>query len=54
VARGLPSCGSAEMTGLYGLELRTVTSAQCVDPADRCRPHNTSKTVCALPEWSHR
>jgi len=27
VARGLPSCGSAEMTGLYGLELRTVTAA---------------------------
>jgi N-methylhydantoinase A/oxoprolinase/acetone carboxylase beta subunit len=26
-ARGLPSCGSAEMTGLYGLELRTVTAA---------------------------
>jgi N-methylhydantoinase A len=27
LARGLPSCGSAEMTGLYGLELRTVTAA---------------------------
>ena len=25
IGRGLPSCGSAEMTGLYGLELRTVT-----------------------------
>ncbi len=27
IARGLPACGSAEMTGLYGLELRTVTAA---------------------------
>ncbi|HZX56934.1 MAG TPA: hydantoinase/oxoprolinase family protein [Ilumatobacteraceae bacterium] len=27
LSRGLPSCGSAEMTGLYGLELRTVTAA---------------------------
>lgn len=27
LARGLPACGSAEMTGLYGLELRTVTAA---------------------------
>jgi N-methylhydantoinase A len=27
VARGMPACGSAEMTGLYGLELRTVTAA---------------------------
>jgi N-methylhydantoinase A/oxoprolinase/acetone carboxylase beta subunit len=26
-ARGLPACGSAEMTGLYGLELRAVTAA---------------------------
>ena len=26
-ARGLPSCGSAQMTGLYGLELRAVTAA---------------------------
>jgi N-methylhydantoinase A len=25
--RGLPACGSAEMTGLYGLELRAVTAA---------------------------
>ncbi len=25
--RGLPACGSSEMTGLYGLELRTVTAA---------------------------
>ncbi|MEA2827787.1 MAG: N-methylhydantoinase [Actinomycetota bacterium] len=25
--RGLPACGSAEMTALYGLELRTVTAA---------------------------
>ncbi|HLM17541.1 MAG TPA: hydantoinase/oxoprolinase family protein, partial [Acidimicrobiia bacterium] len=27
LARGLPACGSSEMTGLYGLELRTVTAA---------------------------
>lgn len=27
IARGLPACGSSEMTGLYGLELRTVTAA---------------------------
>jgi N-methylhydantoinase A/oxoprolinase/acetone carboxylase beta subunit len=27
LARGLPACGSAEMTGLYGLELRAVTAA---------------------------
>ena len=27
IARGLPACGSAEMTGLYGLELRAVTAA---------------------------
>lgn len=26
-ARGLPACSSSEMTGLYGLELRTVTAA---------------------------
>jgi N-methylhydantoinase A len=26
-ARGLPACGSSEMTGLYGLELRAVTAA---------------------------
>jgi N-methylhydantoinase A/oxoprolinase/acetone carboxylase beta subunit len=27
IARGLPACGSSEMTGLYGLELRAVTAA---------------------------
>ncbi len=27
IDRGLPACGSAEMTGLYGLELRAVTAA---------------------------
>jgi N-methylhydantoinase A/oxoprolinase/acetone carboxylase beta subunit len=27
LARGLPACGSSEMTGLYGLELRAVTAA---------------------------
>ncbi len=27
MARDIPSCGSSEMTGLYGLELRTVTAA---------------------------
>jgi N-methylhydantoinase A/oxoprolinase/acetone carboxylase beta subunit len=27
IERGLPACGSAEMTGLYGLELRAVTAA---------------------------
>jgi N-methylhydantoinase A/oxoprolinase/acetone carboxylase beta subunit len=27
IRRGLPACGSAEMTGLYGLELRAVTAA---------------------------
>lgn len=26
-ARGMPACSSSEMTGLYGLELRTVTAA---------------------------
>ena len=27
IDRGLPACGSADMTGLYGLELRAVTAA---------------------------
>lgn len=27
LARGLPACGSSDMTGLYGLELRAVTAA---------------------------
>lgn len=27
IDRGLPACGSSEMTGLYGLELRAVTAA---------------------------
>ena len=27
IERGLPACGSSEMTGLYGLELRAVTAA---------------------------
>lgn len=27
IARGLPACGSSDMTGLYGLELRAVTAA---------------------------
>ena len=46
----LPVCTSSELTGLYGLELRTVTATlnAAITPS-RCERRTSSSTACSTP-----